>query len=105
MNAKCIDPEEQWNKLRPQKQTKNKGKYLTPSDKRLNFDPRLSSTQTVHEEQKKKESKNISYSMYEKQVWPEVSARITGFQNIKKQIQKMWAKRNIHRKKRLCTGK
>ena len=52
--CQCIDPEEQWNKPRPQKQTKNKGKYLTPSDKRLNFDPRLSSTQTVREEQKKK---------------------------------------------------
>ena len=55
--CQCIDPEEQWNKPRPQKQTKNKGKYLTPSDKRLNFDPRLSSTQTVREEQKKKKAK------------------------------------------------
>ena len=55
--CQCIDPEKQWNKPRLQKQTKNKGKYLTPFDKRLNFDPRLSSTQTVREEQKKKKAK------------------------------------------------
>ncbi len=94
-----INPEEQWSKPSPLRQTKSKGKYLTPTNKKLNFDPVLPSTQVIREEQKEKESKPITFSLYEKQLWPEVSGKIKGFQNIKKEIRKMWAKRNNHKKK------
>ncbi len=94
-----INPEEQWSKPSPLRQTKSKGKYLTPTNKKLNFDPVLPSTQVIREEQKERESKPITFSLYEKQLWPEVSGNIKGFQNIKKEILKMWAKRNNHKKK------
>ena len=37
--------------------------------------------------------------LVEKQLWPEVSGKIKDFQNIKKEIRKMWAKQNNHKKK------
>ena len=55
--CQCIDPEEQWNKPRPQKQTKNKGKYLTPSDKRLNLIPVCRQRRQFVKNRKKKKAK------------------------------------------------
>ena len=60
-----INPEEQWSKPSPLRQTKNKGKYLTLTNKKLNFDPVLPSTQVIREEQEEKESKPITFSLYE----------------------------------------
>ena len=39
-----INPEEQWSKPSPLRQTKSKGNYLTPTNKKLNFNPVLPST-------------------------------------------------------------
>ena len=73
------------------------GKYLTPSNKKLHFNPEVSQR---HVENKKLDGKraNNAYNKYEQCVWREVAAENYSFHNIKKEIQRMWKKLTVNEK-------
>ena len=83
-------PEEKWHKQTPKTGLK-KGKYLSPSAKKLNFNPELSK-----EPQKKSKEHNYdssgTFTRYERNMWKTVAAQndMKDFSSIRKEIKRMW---------------
>jgi sentrin-specific protease 1 len=83
-------PEEQWHKPIPNESgSRKKGKYLSPSSKKLHFHHKFSQ----HPNKSKLPNKNSStaFDRYEQSVWRDVAVQNKmNFDSIKKKIKSMW---------------
>jgi hypothetical protein len=75
-------PEEQWQKPSPGRPAHKKGRYLNSTSKKLNFNPSM----TQKNERKVGDLGLTNFEEYERLVWPDVSSRIHGYDQIKKEI-------------------
>jgi hypothetical protein len=70
-----------------------KGKYLSPSSKKLNFHPGFS-----EKSQSKSKVRNCTtFSRFERSMWKTAAAQnnMMDFTNIKKEIKRMWNMHNL----------
>ena len=89
--SNVLEPVEEWNKPSPQiKRKHKKGKYLSPSQTKLNFKPVVVETTANTRATKKLDCSSKEFKTFERKVSYDICKKNKSFKTAKKEVKKMW---------------
>ena len=91
IQSNVLEPVKEWNKPSPQiKRKHEKGKYLSPSQTKLNFKPVAVKTTANARATKRLDCSSKEFKTFERKVSSDICKKNKSFKTAKKEVKKMW---------------